>query len=114
MPCQSYIDATGTIEGAPGNEHLAVFYRSFKPAKGTRSIHYMGHLVHDGGGAAVYLRGHIEDRQSAGKRWSGRHHGGLPSGLEIGAEGEGCPSRWVQEVATAVGSRIQDGNLIEG
>src|SRR6201997_3659168 len=42
----SYIDATGTIEGAPGvkDEHLAVFDCSFKPAKGTRSIHYMGHL----------------------------------------------------------------------
>ncbi len=42
----SYIDATGTIEGAPHvkNEHLAVFDCSFKPAKGTRSIHYMGHL----------------------------------------------------------------------
>jgi len=42
----SYIDATGTIEGAPGlkSEHLAVFDCSFKPAKGTRSIHYMGHI----------------------------------------------------------------------
>ncbi|HLJ76958.1 MAG TPA: vitamin B12-dependent ribonucleotide reductase, partial [Acidobacteriaceae bacterium] len=42
----SYIDATGTIEGAPGlkPEHLAVFDCSFKPAKGTRSIHYMGHV----------------------------------------------------------------------
>src|ERR1039457_6883646 len=42
----SYIDATGTIEGAPSvkDEHLAVFDCSFKPAKGTRSIHYMGHL----------------------------------------------------------------------
>src|SRR6476619_7204614 len=42
----SYIDATGTIEGAPDikDEHLAVFDCSFKPAKGTRSIHYMGHL----------------------------------------------------------------------
>jgi ribonucleoside-diphosphate reductase alpha chain len=42
----SYIDATGTIEGAPGikTEHLAVFDCSFKPAKGTRSIHYMGHI----------------------------------------------------------------------
>src|SRR5258707_2052995 len=41
----SYIDATGTIEGAPGikPEHLAVFDCSFKPAKGTRSIHYTGH-----------------------------------------------------------------------
>ncbi|MGB6827049.1 MAG: vitamin B12-dependent ribonucleotide reductase [Terracidiphilus sp.] len=42
----SYIDATGTIEGAPGikPEHLAVFDFSFKPAKGTRSIQYMGHI----------------------------------------------------------------------
>jgi ribonucleoside-diphosphate reductase alpha chain len=42
----SYIDATGTIEGAPGikAEHLSVFDCSFKPSKGTRSIHYMGHI----------------------------------------------------------------------
>src|SRR6202023_1374058 len=38
--------APGTIEGAPHikDEHLAVFDCSFKPAKGTRSIAYMGHL----------------------------------------------------------------------
>ena len=42
----SYIDATGTIEGAPAvkEEHLPVFDCSFKPAKGTRAIHYLGHL----------------------------------------------------------------------
>jgi len=42
----SYIDATGTIEGAPHikDGDLAVFDCSFKPAKGTRSIHYTGHL----------------------------------------------------------------------
>jgi ribonucleoside-diphosphate reductase alpha chain len=42
----SHIDSTGTIEGAPGlkPEHLAVFDCSFRPANGTRSIHYMGHL----------------------------------------------------------------------
>ena len=42
----SYIDATGTIEGAPHvkEDHLPVFDCSFKPAKGTRSIAYMGHL----------------------------------------------------------------------
>jgi ribonucleoside-diphosphate reductase alpha chain len=41
----SYIDATGTIEGAPHikDEHLAVFDCSFKPSKGTRSIHWSGH-----------------------------------------------------------------------
>src|SRR5579862_3955482 len=42
----SHIDATGTIEGAPHlkPEHLACFDCSFRPANGTRSIHYMGHL----------------------------------------------------------------------
>ncbi len=42
----SYIDATGTIEGAPAikPEHLAVFDCSFKPSRGTRSISYMGHI----------------------------------------------------------------------
>jgi ribonucleoside-diphosphate reductase alpha chain len=42
----SFIDATGTIEGAPHvkAEHLAVFDCSFKASKGTRSIHYMGHI----------------------------------------------------------------------
>jgi len=42
----SYIDATGTIEGAPAikPEHLPVFDCSFRPAKGTRSIHHMGHI----------------------------------------------------------------------
>src|ERR1700691_5205156 len=42
----SYIDATGTIEGAPHikDEDLAVFDCSFKPSKGTRSIHYLGYL----------------------------------------------------------------------
>jgi ribonucleoside-diphosphate reductase alpha chain len=43
----SYIDSTGTIEGAPGirTEHLPVFDCSFKAQKGTRTIHYMGHVM---------------------------------------------------------------------
>src|SRR5947207_3699938 len=42
----SYIDATGTIEGAPlvKDDHLAVFDCSSKQANGTCSIAYMGHL----------------------------------------------------------------------
>jgi ribonucleoside-diphosphate reductase alpha chain len=42
----THIDQTGTIEGAPGlkPEHLPVFDCSFRPANGTRTIHYMGHL----------------------------------------------------------------------
>jgi ribonucleoside-diphosphate reductase alpha chain len=41
-----YIDRTGTIEGAPQlkPEHLPVFDCSFRPAAGTRSIQYMGHV----------------------------------------------------------------------
>jgi len=41
-----YIDEHDTIEGAPHlkDEHLPVFDCAFKPAKGSRSIHYMGHL----------------------------------------------------------------------
>jgi ribonucleoside-diphosphate reductase alpha chain len=42
----AHIDATGTIEGAPGlkEQHLAVFDCSFRPQNGTRFIHHMGHL----------------------------------------------------------------------
>jgi ribonucleoside-diphosphate reductase alpha chain len=41
-----HIDATGTIEGAPGlkPEHLPVFDCSFRPENGTRFIHHMGHV----------------------------------------------------------------------
>jgi ribonucleoside-diphosphate reductase alpha chain len=42
----SYIEKNDTIEGAPylNADHLEVFDCAFKPAKGTRSIHYMGHI----------------------------------------------------------------------
>jgi ribonucleoside-diphosphate reductase alpha chain len=41
-----YIDQNETIEGAPGlkDAHLPVFDCAFKAAKGSRSIHYMGHI----------------------------------------------------------------------
>ena len=41
-----YIDEHETIEGAPflKDEHLPVFDCAFKPSKGERSIHYMGHI----------------------------------------------------------------------
>jgi ribonucleoside-diphosphate reductase alpha chain len=56
----SYIDATGTIEGAPAikPDHLAVFDCSFKPAKGTRTISYMGHIKMMGA-AQPFLSGAI-------------------------------------------------------
>jgi len=42
----SYVEKTGTIEGAPGfkDEHLPVFDCSLKPGAGERSIHWRGHL----------------------------------------------------------------------
>ncbi|MBU1422607.1 MAG: vitamin B12-dependent ribonucleotide reductase [Bacteroidetes bacterium] len=42
----TYIQKMDTIEGAPHfkEEHLPIFDCAFKPAKGTRSIHYMGHI----------------------------------------------------------------------
>jgi ribonucleoside-diphosphate reductase alpha chain len=41
-----YIDEHETIEGAPllRDEHLPVFDCAFKPTRGSRSIHYLGHL----------------------------------------------------------------------
>jgi ribonucleoside-diphosphate reductase alpha chain len=41
-----HINEHGTIEGAPDlkEEHLPVFDCAFKPAKGERTIHYMGHV----------------------------------------------------------------------
>lgn len=41
-----YLNENETIEGAPGlrKEHLPVFDCAFKALKGSRSIHYMGHI----------------------------------------------------------------------
>ena len=41
-----YIDEKEMIEGAPHlkDEHLAIFDCAFPPARGKRSIHYMGHI----------------------------------------------------------------------
>ena len=56
----SYLDKNDTIEGAPGlkDEHLPVFDCAFKPAKGSRSIHYMGHIKMMGA-AQPFLSGAI-------------------------------------------------------
>ncbi len=42
----AYIEKNETIEGAPGllDEHLPVFDCAFKPANGTRSIHWRAHV----------------------------------------------------------------------
>jgi len=41
-----YVDQEETIEGAPGlnEDHLTVFDCAFRPANGTRSIQYLGHI----------------------------------------------------------------------
>ena len=43
---EAFIGENGTIEGAPElkPEHLSVFDCAFRPEKGVRSIHYMGHI----------------------------------------------------------------------
>ncbi len=55
-----YIDENETIEGAPHlkEAHLPVFDCAFKPARGVRSIHYMGH-VRMMGAAQPFLSGAI-------------------------------------------------------
>jgi ribonucleoside-diphosphate reductase alpha chain len=42
----TYIEQSGTIEGAPGikDEDLAVFDCAFKPQNGVRTIHHIGHI----------------------------------------------------------------------
>jgi ribonucleoside-diphosphate reductase alpha chain len=56
----AFIDKNDTIEGAPylNEEDLAVFDCAFKPKKGMRSIHYMGH-VRMMAAAQPYLSGAI-------------------------------------------------------
>ena len=112
----SYIDATGTIEGAPHikDEHLAVFDCSFKPAKGTRSIAYMGHLRMMAAAQPFISGSHLEDRQSSRERQRRRHQRSLPPGLEAWPEGSRRLSRRLQEVAAAQRRRNQDRELHQG
>jgi ribonucleoside-diphosphate reductase alpha chain len=55
----TFLDKNDTIEGSPLKaEHLPVFDCAFKPSKGTRSIHYMGHIKMMGA-AQPFLSGAI-------------------------------------------------------
>ena len=99
----SYIDATGTIEGAPAikDEHLAVFDCSFKPSKGTRTIHYLGHLRMMAA-AQPFISGAISKTINMPEYGHGRRdHRSLPPGLEAGTEGGRHLSRWIEEGAAA-------------
>ena len=85
----SYIDATGTIEGAPAikPEHLAVFDCSFKPAKGTRSISYMGHIKMMGAAQPFLSGSDLENREPASRLLRRRHRRGLHGELAPGHQG---------------------------
>ena len=94
----SYIDATGTIEGAPGikPEHLACFDCSFKPAKGTRSIHYMGHIKMMAARPAISLRSHLQDRQPPQRLLRRRHRRSLHAVLASRHQGRSHLPRRLQ------------------
>ncbi len=112
----SYIDATGTIEGAPAikPEHLAVFDCSFKPAEGTRSISLHGPHQDDGGDAAVSFGGDLEDRQPAAGLLRRRHRRGLHGELASGPQGRRHLPRQLQGHPAAQRQRAdrrrQEGN----
>ena len=109
----SYVDATGTIEGAPHvkDEHLAVFDCSFKPSKGTRSIHYMGHLKMMAA-AQPFISGAISKTVNLPEQCDGRRcFRDLHPGVEAGPESRRCLSRRMQAGAAAVLRRKQDGEL---
>ncbi len=98
-----YIEENGTIEGAPHvkDEDLAVFDCAFKAEKGSRTIHYMGHVKNDGGGATVYLRRDLQDHQHAHRCHRGRDHACLHGILETGAQGDRDLPRWFEAHAAA-------------
>ena len=100
-----YIDANGTIEGAPGLQ-----------ARAPRCVRLLAHLdgrgpldflarspAHDGGGAAVHFRRDQQDDQHAGRIHGRRHHGGLHRVLEIWTESRGHLSRQFETLAAAFG-----------
>ena len=66
----SYIDATGTIEGAPGvkDEHLPSSTAPSSRRRARAPFTTSGHLQDDGRRAAVHLRRHLQDHQHARER----------------------------------------------
>ena len=81
-----FVESEETIEGAPHlkDEHLPVFDCADRTARGTRAIHYLGHIKMCGAVQPFLSGRHLEDDQPA-QRGDGRgHHGGLHPGLEHG------------------------------
>ena len=100
-----YIDANGTIEGAPGLQARAPgCVRLLAHFDGRRPLDFLARSpAHDGCGAAVHFRRDQQDDQHAGRIHGGRHHGGLHRVLEIWTEGRGYLSRQFEALAAAFG-----------
>ncbi len=98
-----YLTERETIEGAPHikAEHLSVFDCAFKPANGTRSIHYMGHVRMMGAIQPFISGADLQDREHAGGRHGRGDRAGLPRGLEAGPQGHRHLSRQQQALAAA-------------
>ena len=90
---RGHIDATGTIEGAPGikAEHLGVFDCSFKPAKGTRSdsLAMGAHQDDKRRRSRSGVGRDFEDGEPAAGLLGGRYRRGLSGGVAPGHQG-GC------------------------
>ena len=86
----AYIDEHETIEGAPHlkDEHLAVFDCAFKPANGSRSIHYNGHLKMMAAVQPFISRRHQQDGEHAGGLDPGGDRQRLHRRLEDGPQGD--------------------------
>ena len=84
-----FIDESDTIEGAPylKEEHLPVFDCAFKPAQGSRSIHYMGHLKMLAAVQPLHLGSDQQDDQHARGLDLRGHPAGLRRGLADGPQG---------------------------
>ena len=81
-----HIDEMETIEGARGPLARAPPGLRLRLQAGQRRALHPLHGAHpdDGGGAALPLRRHLQDRQHAARRHAGGHRARLPRGLALG------------------------------
>ncbi len=82
-----FIAENGHVIDAPGPQAGAL--RGLRYRDGATRDQADGPRTDDGGGAAVPVRGDLQDRQSAGDRDGGGHRRCLPAGLEARFEGLG-------------------------
>ena len=99
----TYIDEHDTIEGSPDlrAEHQPVFDCAV-PGLARHALDFLeGPHSHDGGRAAVHLRGDLQDGEHAQGGHAGRRGPGLPGRLALGPEGPGHLSRRLEGGAAA-------------